>query len=150
MKIEEVLVMSKFESEYHKASLNIIYTSNFIQSLSKHVTDHEKITLQQYNVLRILRGQNGKPATINLLKDRLLDRMSDVSRIVDRLVQKRLVSRCTSKMDRRAVDIMITKEGLAILDRMDTKMSIDSLLDKKLTDQECAQLNYLLDKLRGA
>lgn len=149
MKIEEVLVMNKFESEYHKASLNVIYTSNFIQSLSKQITDQEKITLQQYNVLRILRGQNGQPATINLLKERLLDRMSDVSRIVDRLVQKELVSRCTSKMDRRAVDIIITRDGLAILDRMDKKMSIDNLLEKKLTDQECQQLNYLLDKLRG-
>jgi len=149
MKIEEILVTNKFESEYHKVSLNIIYTSNFLQGLSRPMTDDENITPQQYNVLRILRGQNGKPATINLLKERLLDRMSDVSRIIDRLVQKKLVSRCTSSKDRRAVDIVISKDGLLILERLDKKMSIHNLLDKKLTDDECKQLNYLLDKMRG-
>ncbi|MEH6308094.1 MarR family transcriptional regulator [Olivibacter sp. CPCC 100613] len=149
MKIEEVLVTNKFESEYHKASLNIMYTSNFIQSLLKERTDQEKITLQQYNVLRILRGQKLKPATVNMLKERLLDRMSDVSRIIDRLVQKGLVSRCTSHKDRRAVDIFITQEGMAILERLDKKMSILTVLDENLTEDECKQLNFLLDKLRG-
>ncbi|WP_134090656.1 MarR family winged helix-turn-helix transcriptional regulator [Olivibacter sp. XZL3] len=149
MKIEDVLVTNKFDSEYHKVALNIIYTSNFIQSLLKERTDEEKITLQQYNVLRILRGQNAKPATVNMLKERLLDRMSDVSRIVDRLVQKKLVSRCTSNKDRRAVDIFITQEGLDILARLDKKMSILTILDENLEEEECKQLNYLLDKLRG-
>lgn len=149
MKIEEVLVTNKFENEYHKASLNIIYTSNFIQSLLKERTDKEKITLQQYNILRILRGQHTKPATINLLKERLLDRMSDVSRIIDRLVKKNLVSRCTSDKDRRAVDIYITNDGLEILKRLDQKMSVLSVLEKTLSDDECKQLNYLLDKMRG-
>jgi len=149
MKIEDVLVTNKFESEYHKVSLNIIYTSNFLQGLLKKRTDREKITLQQYNVLRILRGQQGKPMTINLLKERLLDRMSDVSRIIDRLVHKRLVSRCMSDKDRRAVDIMITAEGLAILGKLDEEMSIHRILDSHLTDDECRQLNDLLDKLRG-
>lgn len=149
MKIEDVLVTNKFDSEYHKVSLNIMYTSNFIQSLLKERTDEEKITLQQYNVLRILRGQNAKPATVNMLKERLLDRMSDVSRIVDRLVQKKLVSRCISHKDRRAVDIFITQEGLDILERLDKKMSILTILDENLNEDECKQLNYLLDKLRG-
>ena len=149
MKIEEVLVTNKFENEYHKASLNIIYTSNFIQSLLKERTDKEKITLQQYNILRILRGQHAKPATINLLKERLLDRMSDVSRIIDRLVKKNLVSRCISDKDRRAVDIYITNDGLEILKRLDQKMSVLSVLEKTLSDDECKQLNYLLDKMRG-
>ncbi|MCL4640872.1 MULTISPECIES: MarR family winged helix-turn-helix transcriptional regulator [Olivibacter] len=149
MKIEEVLVTNKFENEYHKAALNVIYTSNFIQSLLKERTDKEKITLQQYNVLRILRGQNAKPATVNMLKERLLDRMSDVSRIIDRLVQKGLVSRCMSHKDRRAVDIFITHDGMTILERLDKKMSILSVLDENLSEEECKQLNYLLDKLRG-
>lgn len=149
MKIEDVLVTNKFESEYHKATLNIIYTSNFIQSLLKERTDQERITLQQYNVLRILRGQSSKPATVNMLKERLLDRMSDVSRIIDRLVQKKLVSRCTSNKDRRAVDIFITEEGLEILQRLDKEMSILNVIDENLTEDECKQLNYLLDKLRG-
>lgn len=149
MKIEEVLLTNKFENEYHKASLNIIYTSNFIQSLLKKRTDKEHITLQQYNILRILRGQNSKPATINLLKERLLDRMSDVSRIIDRLVQKKLVSRCVSNVDRRAVDIFITAEGLEVLKKLDREMAIHSILEQQLTDDECKQLNFLLDKMRG-
>ncbi|QNL49518.1 MarR family transcriptional regulator [Olivibacter sp. SDN3] len=149
MKIEEVLLTNKFENEYHKASLNIMYTSNFIQSLLKRRTDKEHITLQQYNILRILRGQNSKPATINLLKERLLDRMSDVSRIVDRLVQKKLVSRRMSNVDRRAVDIFITVEGLEVLKKLDKEMSIHAVLEQKLTDDECKQLNALLDKMRG-
>ena len=149
MKIEDVLVTNKFESEYHKVSLNIIYTSNFLQGLLKERTDKEKITLQQYNVLRILRGQRGKPVTINLLKERLLDRMSDVSRIIDRLVHKKLVSRCISDKDRRAVDIVITEEGLAVLRKLDEEMSIHRILESHLTDDECRQLNDLLDKLRG-
>jgi len=149
MKIEDVLRTNKFENEYHKASLNIIYTSNFIQGLFKEVIDREKITLQQFNVLRILRGQQGKPSTINLLKERLLDKMSDVSRIIDRLVQKKLVSRCISDRDRRAVDIYITKEGLAILEKLDKQVSVYTLLGHSLTEEECKQINYLLDKMRS-
>jgi len=149
MKIEEVLLTNNFDSEYHKASLNVIYTSNYIQGLLKKKTDKEKITLQQYNVLRILRGQKSKPATVNLVKERLLDRMSDVSRIIDRLVQKKLVSRCTSNKDRRAVDIFITPEGLNILAKLDKEMTINAVLEKKLSDEECRRLNELLDKMRG-
>ncbi|GAA4796091.1 MarR family transcriptional regulator [Olivibacter ginsenosidimutans] len=149
MKIEDVLHTNNFESEYHKASLNIIYTSNFIQGLFKEVIDRENITLQQFNVLRILRGQQGKPSTINLLKERLLDKMSDVSRIVDRLVQKKLVSRCISDKDRRAVDIYITAAGLAILKRLDQEVNTHRLLGHHLSEEECEQLNCLLDKMRG-
>lgn len=149
MKIEEALSTNKFESAYHKAALNIIYTSSFIQGLLKKRTDKEKVTLQQYNVLRILRGQYPKPSTVNLIKDRLLDKMSDVSRIVDRLIQKDLVSRCTNDRDRRAVDIVITEKGLKILKRLDADMKMNVILRQNLTEDESLLLNELLDKLRG-
>jgi DNA-binding MarR family transcriptional regulator len=115
----------------------------------KRRTDKAKITLQQYNILRILRGQHPKPATVNLLKERMLDKMPDVSRIIDRLVQKELVSRCTSDRDRRAVDILITDKGLEVLSQLDEAMRITNVLDEHLTPEECEILNRLLDKMRG-
>lgn len=148
-RIEEILKTDKFESEHHKAILNIVYTSNYLNGLLKGPLGKEKVTLQQYNILRILRGQHPTPATINLIKERLLDHMSDVSRIIDRLVEKQLVSRKVCPRDRRAVDILITDKGLAILMKLDPLMAVSSLLNKNLTDEECDQLNHLLDKLRG-
>ncbi|WP_342663604.1 MarR family winged helix-turn-helix transcriptional regulator [Olivibacter sitiensis] len=149
MKIEEVLKTDKFENDYHKAVLNIVYTSNYVNGLLKVPLSKQKVTLQQYNILRILRGQYPSPATVNLIKERLLDHMSDVSRIIDRLVEKQLVSRKVCPSDRRAVDICITDKGLALLEKLDPLMSVHSVLDNNLTDEECLQLNYLLDKLRG-
>jgi len=96
-----------------------------------------------------LRGQYPKPATVNLLKDRMVDKMSDASRIVDRLVQKGMVSRCTNTKDRRAVDIRISDQGLAILAKMDEDFKIKDLLQNNLTEEEAGQLSDLLDKLRG-
>lgn len=148
-KIEEVLKTDKFESEYHKALLNILYTSNWLNALLKEPISKEHITLQQYNILRILRGQYPNPATINLIKERLLDNMSDVSRIIDRLVEKKLVSRKVCPSDRRAVDILITENGLETLQKLDPSMCIASLLKKTLTADECQQMNVLLDKMRG-
>jgi DNA-binding MarR family transcriptional regulator len=105
--------------------------------------------MQQYNILRILRGQHPQPATINLLKERMLDKMSDASRIVERLVQKGLVSRCTNERDRRAVDIMINDKGLEILKTLDLELNINNILKNNLSDEEAVQLNILLDKMRG-
>ena len=97
----------------------------------------------------ILRGQYPNPATVNLIKERMLDKMSDASRIVDRLVQKGLVSRCTNDKDRRAVDIRISDSGLEILVKMDTEFKTKELLKNNLTDDEAGKLSDLLDKLRG-
>ncbi len=148
MKIDDE-INGRFESEYHKAALNILFTNNWLTGLLKRRTNKAKITLQQYNILRILRGQYPKPATVNLLKERMLDKMSDVSRIIDRLVQKELVSRCTSDRDRRAVDILITGKGLEVLSQLDEAMRITNVLDEHLTPDECETLNRLLDKMRG-
>ena len=99
--------------------------------------------------MRILRGQYPKPATVNLLKERMIDKMSDASRIVDRLVQKELVSRCTNTKDRRAVDVRISDKGLDILSKMDGEFKVKDILQKNLTAEEAATLSDLLDKLRG-
>jgi DNA-binding MarR family transcriptional regulator len=148
MKIEDALSTDKFEDEVHKAVLNIMYTSSFIQDLLKDRTDSEDITLQQYNVLRILRGQYPNPCTVNMIKERLLDRMSDVSRIIDRLIQKELVKRSVSSKDRRAVDILITKRGLHVLDKLQDNMKTSNVIPSKLTPKECLMLSDLLDRFR--
>lgn len=149
MEIEKEIVSSKFENNHQKAIVNLIYTYGWITNLLKQRLNQHKITLQQYNILRILRGQSPKPATINLLKERMLDKMSDASRIVERLVQKKLVDRCVNDQDRRAVDIRISPEGLKILQKLDKEMSSKDILWDNITDEEAGMLSRLLDKMRG-
>ena len=148
MQIEKE-IQSKFEDNYHKVVVNISYTSGWLNNILRGEFEKFNLTSQQFNVLRILRGQYPNPATINLLKERMLDKMSDASRIVDRLVQKELVSRCTSNHDRRAVDILISEKGLNILSEMDNSFKTADLVKNFLTEDEAGQLSDLLDKLRG-
>ncbi|MBC8051707.1 MAG: MarR family transcriptional regulator [Sphingobacteriaceae bacterium] len=142
-------IQTKFENDYHKVVVNTIYTYGWITDLLKQRLGKYKITTQQFNVLRILRGQYPGPATINLLKDRMLDKMSDASRIVERLVQKGLVTRCVNQKDRRAVDIVINDKGLELLKKLDPVITPIDVLKANLTETEAKQLNFLLDKLRG-
>src|SRR6195952_4153012 len=149
MRIDEEIQSSKFEDNYHKLVINIAYTDGWLNNLFRCKFEQYKLTQQQFNILRILRGQYPKPATVNLLKERMVDKMSDASRIVDRLVQKGLVSRCTNTRDRRAVDIRISEEGLKVLAIMDEEIKIKNVLKDNLTEEEAGQLSDLLDKLRG-
>jgi len=149
MSIEEEIQSTNFEDSYHKAVINISYTYGWLNNTFKCKFEKHKLTNQQFNVLRILRGQYPKPATVNLIKERMIDKMSDASRIVDRLVQKGLVSRCTNSKDRRAVDIRISDDGLKILSIMDNEFKTKELLKNNLSEEEAAQLSALLDKLRG-
>ena len=149
MRIDEEIRSTNFEDNYHKAVINISYTYGWLNNIMRCQFEKHQLTTQQFNVLRILRGQYPSPATVNLIKERMIDKMSDASRIVDRLVQKGLVSRCTNKRDRRAVDIRITDLGLDILSKMDVEFKTRDILKNNLSDEEAAQLSVLLDKLRG-
>ncbi len=149
MTIEEE-IKGHFRNEYHKGLINLTFTAKhlsyeFYQSLKSH-----DITEQQYNVLRILRGfRTEGPLSIGYIKERMLDKDSDVSRIVDRLLEKSYVSREENPNDRRQKNIMITENGLSLLNSMyDCEKSIDKLL-KNLTEAEVNDLNRLLDKIRG-
>jgi len=142
-------IQSKFDDNYHRAVVNLVFTYGWFSNVSRMQFEKHNITQQQYNVLRILRGQLPKPATVNLLKERMLDKMSDASRIVDRLVQKELVTRCTNNKDRRAVDIRISEEGLAILALIDEEFKTRDVFKDNLTEEEAGKLSELLDKLRG-
>jgi DNA-binding MarR family transcriptional regulator len=149
MQIDEEIKTRKFEDNYHKVIINVAYTSGWLNNLLRCQFERYNLTQQQFNILRILRGQFPNPCTINLLKERMLDKMSDASRIVDRLEQKGLVSRCTNKRDRRAVDIRISETGMDILKKMDAEFKASDFLKNNLTEEEAGLLSDLLDKLRG-
>jgi DNA-binding MarR family transcriptional regulator len=149
MQIGEEIQSDKFEDNYHKAVINITYTYGWLSNSFRCRFEKHNLTQQQFNVLRILRGQYPNPATINMIKERMLDKMSDASRIVDRLIQKGLVSRCTNNKDRRAVDIQISQAGLEVLSKMDEEFKTRDLLKNNLTEEEAGKLSDLLDKLRG-
>lgn len=149
MELEKEIHQSRFKNDYHKMVVNIIYSYSWVTGLVKERLVKQQVTLQQYNILRILRGQYPKPATINLLKERMLDKMSDASRIVERLVQKKLVTRTINKHDRRAVDILITEKGLEILKELDPIITPEDVLKQNISEEDAHQLNLLLDKLRG-
>ncbi|QKJ30566.1 MarR family transcriptional regulator [Mucilaginibacter mali] len=149
MQIDKEIQSTNFEDNYHKVIINISYTYNWLSNANRDKFEKHNLTTQQFNILRILRGQYPNPATINLLKERMIDKMSDASRIVDRLIQKGMVSRCTNKKDRRAVDIRISDLGLEVLSKMDGEFKAKDLLKDNLTEDEAAQLSDLLDKLRG-
>jgi DNA-binding MarR family transcriptional regulator len=144
MEIEKEIYNKKFEDNHQKVVVNLIYTYGWITNLLRLKLNKHSITLQQYNILRILRGQYPNPATVNILKERMIDKMSDASRIVERLVQKDLVKRCVSNKDRRAVDILISQKGLDILQKLDNEVSLKNLLSKNLSDEEANTLSGLL------
>ena len=148
MKIEDEIQQQTFKSEYQKAHVNIIYTANWLQSTLGSMFKPFGITMPQFNILRILRGQYPKPATVNLLIERMMDKTSNASRIVDKLELKGLVSRKQCPNDRRSVDILITGEGLELLKKTDKVMGEFRVGFEHLTVEEAAELNRLLDKVR--
>lgn len=149
MQLDKETRTSRFESVYQKAMVNVIFTYSWCNEQLKQVMIPYGITTQQFNILRILRGQHPSPSTINLLKSRMLDKMCDASRIVDRLVQKEYVKKTVSSIDKRALDILITKKGLALLKLIDNKVDLSGLVSSNLTEEEARSLNELLDKMRG-
>lgn len=149
MQLQKETYTTQFESEHQQAIVNVLYTYFWCIDRLKQIIVPYEITTQQFNILRILRGQHPRPSTINLLRSRMLDKMSDASRIVDRLVQKGLVFKKANGSDKRAVDILISARGLGLLDQMDKEVSISGILSSNLTEHEAAQLNVLLDKMRG-
>lgn len=150
MEIEkEIKQTVKFSSEYHKMAVNLLYTASWIDIQHTRLLKPFGLTPQQFNLLRILRGQHPKPATINMLIDRMIDKSSNASRLVDRLLAKKFVSRCTSENDKRSVNVTITAEGLEVLKQIDMQYHIMEAPMKNLTEKEAVLLNQLLDKLRG-
>ena len=147
MSIDKDINQRTFRNEYQKGIINLIYTYNWMNEKMKSVFDKEGITGQQYNIPRILRGA-GKPISTLQIRERMLDKMSDTSRIVDRLVLKGLAQKTTCKNDKRLVDVSISAKGKKILANIDEyEKDMDAILGN-LTDAEAKTLNTLLDKIR--
>ncbi len=149
MKLEDEIKNKPFTDPFEKLMVNIIYTSNWLNYQHVQILKNFGVSPQQYNILRILRGQHPNPATVNLLKERMLDKMSNVSRLIEKLRQKGLVQREICPADRRAVDIKITEKGLDALQQMDQELQSLSKKLRNLETDEIEILNNLLDKLRG-
>ncbi|MDF1612713.1 MAG: MarR family transcriptional regulator [Stygiobacter sp.] len=149
MKLEKEIKQSKFRNEFHKLAVNIFYSYSWLLNLQTNLFKNFNITSNQYNILRILRGQYPNAATVNLLRERMIDKMSDASRLVERLRQKGLVKRGLCKSDRRRVDVIITEKGLNLLKEIDQLNKKYDAFFKNLTESEAETLNKLLDKMRG-
>jgi DNA-binding MarR family transcriptional regulator len=149
MGIEQDISQTKFRNEYQKATINLIYTFNWMNERIKTMLDQYDITPQQFNILRILRGA-GKPISTLQIRQRMLDKMSDTSRIVDRLLKKELVKKVTCEGDRRLVDVTISEAGLQLLERMDSHQDEMDSVFKNLDEEQAVTLNNLLDKIRNA
>jgi MarR family 2-MHQ and catechol resistance regulon transcriptional repressor len=148
MGIQEEIKQTNFRSPYQKAFINILYTNNWLQEEVRGMLQSEELTHQQFNVLRILRGSHPKPLSTLQIRERMLDKMSDSSRIVDRLMKKELVTKTTCENDKRLVDVSITKLGLEKLLEIDKKeVLIDNSLHN-LSEEEAETLSHLLDKIR--
>ncbi|WP_438944893.1 MarR family winged helix-turn-helix transcriptional regulator [Sediminibacterium sp.] len=147
MGIDKDIQQENFRSIYQKLSINLIFSTNWITEKIKNILQEEDITPQQYNILRILRGSK-KPLSTLQIRERMLDKMSDTSRIVERLVKKELVEKKTSNIDKRLVDVSIAESGLELLKRLDQKNDeLDAIL-QNLSPEEAAGLSDLLDKMR--
>lgn len=147
MGIEKDINQQSFRNDYQKAAINLIYTYNWLNEKMKAFFDREGITGQQFNILRILRGA-GVPISTLQIRERMLDKMSDTSRIVDRLVLKGLAQKNTCKNDKRLVDVSITTKGKKLLEKIDAhEKEMDSIFGN-LSEPEAGQLNKLLDKIR--
>lgn len=151
MRLEDEIKQATFQSDAQKAYLNVVYTAGWLSLRQANAFKPYGLTLPQFNVLRILRGQHPKPATVAMLIERMLDKTSNASRIVDKLEEKKLVTRTICPANRRAVDICITETGLSLLRQMDddgiASMTQNGLA--QLNEAELRQLNLLLDKLRA-
>jgi DNA-binding MarR family transcriptional regulator len=149
MGINKDIHQDKFRNERHKAVVNLLFTYGWTVERLKQVVAEEDITHQQFNILRILRGNHPTPLSTLTIRERMIDKMSDTSRIVDRLLSKGLVKKVICKKDRRLVDVTITDRGLRLLERLDKKQNeMDDILSN-LSEKVASTLSSLLDKIRN-
>lgn len=149
MTIETEIQQTKWESFRQKAVVNVLYTCRVLEESSETVLKPFDLTMPQFNILRILRGQKGKPATVKLLTERMLDKSSNASRLVDKLLEKGLANRVSCPNDRRAVEVTITQAGLDLLKVVDKELKQIDALHPGFDEEDARQLSDLLDRLRA-
>lgn len=148
MDFAEEIKQKKFEDEFHKAQLNLVYTANWFQIKTKAVFKPFEITTQQYNVLRILKGKHPKSCSAGEILEVMIDKSPDLTRLVDRLINKQLVDRCVCPDNRRKLDIIITKKGIELLKKINPIVKREFAKLNKLNKKEAIELSRILDKMR--
>ena len=146
MKIEE-RVQANFSSDQQKAIINLRITSNVIAAYQQQFMDRFDLTMPQFNILRILRGAKG-PINVNTVKDRMIERSPNTTRLMDKLIDKGLIERIRCEEDRRVVYVNISDFGQGLLSQIDETPDFSILTHPAISDQEATQLSDLLDKLR--
>ncbi|HEY9561851.1 MAG TPA: MarR family transcriptional regulator [Anseongella sp.] len=149
MKIEEIIRQKEFRNEQERAWISMVYTYNRLTDRINQVFKNFQITNQQFNVLRILRGRQGQVACCSDVKEVMLDKNPDLTRLCDRLVTKGLIKREFNQFNRREVGLSITREGLELLERIQPELEKNHRSLFNLSDEESQQLCQLLEKLRG-
>lgn len=149
MGLEEAIRQQKFDSEYHKVAVNVLFTSSWLYNLNALFLKPFQITPEQFNVLRILRGSHPRPLRLADITCRMIDKNSNATRLVEKLRQKGMVSRTVCESNRRQVDIHITPKGQRVLEKIDKESGQWITTLQKLSPSEARQLNALLDKMRG-
>jgi len=148
MRLEEEIKQKEFKSEYIKLALNVMYTGNWLHLLQTRKLKKWGLSHQQYNVLRILRGQYPNVASVGTVLARMLEPSSNITRLVDKLEVKKMVSRCENKDNRRMQDLKITKEGLQLLEEIGSELDDLSNMFEYLDVEEVKTANKVLDSLR--
>lgn len=150
MKIEDAIQQKQFVNEFQKAHINVLFTASFLNQKTLKALKPFQISPQQFNILRILRGRYPQPASVKLLTEKMIDKTSNASRLVEKLRAKGLVAREASDDDRRKVDVQITKAGLELLEQ--ASLAIERMIQNygaSITLEEAGVMNELLDKLRS-
>ncbi len=150
MKIEDELKQGKFQSNVHKALVNVMFTNSWISDRFRVVFKNYQLTSQQYNVLRILRGGYPEAMNPNQIKAVMIDKNPDLTRLCDRLLSMGYIDRCVNDENKRKMNIRINEKGLEILDEIDPAVSKLQSEISGLTEAEAAKLSDLLDKVRNA
>lgn len=149
MRLEDEIQQFRFRNEHQKLLINLFFTYNALSTKTQEILKAENLTMQQFNILRILRGQHPTPATNSMVKERMLDKNSDVTRLIDRMVRDGFVTRTNCEADRRRVDIAITEKGLSALKALDGKSAEMDAIAGGLSASEAQICNEMLDKLRS-
>lgn len=149
MTIEDVIKSSVTLNPHVKTVLNIVYSGRLVEERIAEALKPYDLSPQQYNVLRILRGQKGKPANLSTIQERMISKMSNTTRLVDKLLAKGFVERNICEINRRKVEIIITPSGLALLETLDPQLlTTNQTILKDFSMQELDSINKILDKLK--
>jgi len=149
MRIEDEIKQVKFKNEFLKAEINLAFTAAWLEGNRTSILKPFGISIQQFNLLRILKGQHPKPSPLKLITDRMIDKMSNTSRLVEKLRQKDLVRREVCIDNRRQVDIVITENGIKLIDEASKVVESNIFCESNLTIDEAKTLNVILDKVRN-